>query len=358
MKSDKTFQKANATSDFMSKTSSSKSRASGKTTLATVAAHAGVSAMTASRALNQPALVSAAVRERVELAVAELGYVPNRAARALASAQSNVIVVLVPSLSNAVFTAVLEGIQDAAGPGNYQLLIGNTRYSDAEEEKLLGIYLQSNPDGILLSSLSHSARMTQMLAASGVPVVSMMDLASAPEQFSVGFSQFDAGQAMTRYLIGRGHTRIGFIGAQLDERTLRRADGYRKAMSDAGLLDARLELMVGDPSTIALGAALLGRMLEQAPDCDAVFCCNDDLAHGAIYQCQRRGIAVPGQLAVCGFNDLPASEWMTPSVTTIDTPRYKIGFEAASLLRALIKGETPPVTQIDLGFTLMARESA
>ncbi len=342
----------------MSKTSTIKSRASGKATLAAVAALAGVSAMTASRALNQPERVSDAVRARVGLAVAELGYVPNRAARALASAHSNVIVVLVPSLSNAVFTAVLEGIQDAIGSGNYQLLIGNTRYADTEEEKLLGIYLQSNPDGILLSSLSQSARVTQMLAASGVSVVSMMDLASAPGQLSVGFSQFDAGHAMTRYLIDKGYTRIGFIGAQLDERTLRRADGYRKAMRDAGLAHARLELMVGEPSTIALGAELVGRMLEQAPDCDAVFCCNDDLAHGAIYQCQRSGIKVPEQLAVCGFNDLPASAWMTPSVTTIGTPRYRIGFEAASLLLALMNGEAPPVAQIDLGFTLMARESA
>lgn len=336
----------------------SKSRSSGRTTLAAVAAHAGVSTMTASRALNQPDLVSAAVRVRVDEAVIALGYVPNRAARALASAQSNVIVVLVPSLSNAVFTAVLDGIQDAVDAGNYQLLIGNTRYSDAEEEKLLGIYLQSNPDGILLSGLSHSPRVEQMLAGSGVPVVSMMDLATGKGQLSVGFSQQEAGYTMTRYLIDKGRKRIGFIGAQLDERTLSRAEGYRRAMLEAHLADPRLELMVADSSSIALGAELLGRMLASAPDCDAIFCCNDDLAHGAIYQCQRRGIPVPEQLAICGFNDLPASAWMKPSVTTIGTPRYRIGFEAATLLRAAIDGNPPPTTCIDLGFTLMARESA
>jgi LacI family gluconate utilization system Gnt-I transcriptional repressor len=335
-----------------------KGRASGRSTLAEVAARAGVATMTASRAISQPDMVSAALRQRVEQAVAELGYVPNRAARALASAQSNVIVVLVPSLSNAVFTAVLAGIQDALDADNVQILIGNTRYSDAEEEKLLGIYLQSNPDGILLSGLTHSARVQQMLAASQVPIVSMMDLASAPGQLSVGFSHQQAGYTMTRYLIDKGRTRIGFMGAQLDERTLKRAEGYRQAMQEAGLVDARLEVMAADPSTIALGAELLGRMLASTPDCDAIFCCNDDLAHGAIYQCQRRGIAVPGQVAICGFNDLPASAWMNPSVTTIGTPRYRVGFEAASLLRTVIKGETPAATQIDLGFTLMARESA
>jgi LacI family gluconate utilization system Gnt-I transcriptional repressor len=148
------------------------------------------------------------------------------------------------------------------------------------------------------------------------------------------------------------------MGAQLDERTLRRRDGYRKAMQEAGMADPKLEVMVPDPSTIALGAELLGRMLSRIPNLDAIFCCNDDLAHGAVYQCQRRGINVPEQLAVCGFNDLPASAWMKPSVTTIATPRYQIGFEAATLLHAAIRGEKPAAHSIDLGFTLMARESA
>ena len=335
-----------------------RNRASGRVTLTEVAARAGVGTMTASRAINQPALVSEALRVRVEQAVAELGYVPNRAARALASAQSKVIVVLVPSLSNAVFTAVLSGIQDALGTDGYQILIGNTRYSDAEEEKLLGIYLQSNPDGILLSGLTHSKRVMDILASSKLPVVSMMDLAASPDALSVGFSQLQAGYTMTRYLLDKGYKNIGFMGAQRDERTLKRAEGYRRALQEAGRYDSRRETMVADPSTVALGAELLGRMLSVAPECDAIFCCNDDLAQGAIFQCQRRGIAVPGQLAICGFNDLPVSAWMNPSVTTIATPRYRVGYEAAQLLRAVVHGNKPAVTRIDLGFTLMARESA
>jgi LacI family gluconate utilization system Gnt-I transcriptional repressor len=269
-----------------------------------------------------------------------------------------VIVVLVPSLSNVVFTAVLAGIEDALAADGYQILIGNTRYSDAQEEKLLGIYLQSNPDGILLSGLSHSSRVQAMLASTQVPVVSMMDLASDPDALSVGFSQLQAGYTMTRYLIDKGYRRIGFMGAQRDERTLKRLEGYRRALQEAGRYDPQLETMVADPSTIALGAELLGRMLAVTPDCDAIFCCNDDLAQGAIFQCQRRGIEVPRQLAICGFNDLPASAWMNPSVTTIATPRYRVGYEAATLLRSVIRGQRPANGNIDLGFTLMARESA
>ena len=326
-------------------------------TLADVAREVGVSTMTASRAITRPELVSAELRAQIEKAIRDLGYVPNRAARALASARSHVIAVLIPSLSNAVFTDVLAGVQDAVDAEGYQVLIGNTRYSDAEEEKLVNIHLQSNPDGVLLTGLTQSDKVRQMLAAANLPTVSMMDLSDDPDRYSVGLSQFDAGYTVTRHLLVKGYRRIGFIAAQLDERTLKRAEGYRQALRDAGLYDARREVLVPDPSTIALGAELIGRLMARVPDCDAVFCCNDDLAYGAIYQCQRRGIAVPKQLAICGFNDLPASAWMNPSVTSIATPRYRIGFEAATLLKRLINGEEPELHRIDLGFTLMARES-
>jgi LacI family gluconate utilization system Gnt-I transcriptional repressor len=328
-----------------------------RTTLADVAKKAGVSLMTASRALSDPRQVSEKLRLKVEQAVAELGYVPNRAARALASARSHAIAVLVPSFSNAVFTDVLAGIQDALGPDGYQLLIGNTRYSSEEEETLLRLHLQSHPAGILLTGLTQNDAVQKLLDATSIPVVSMMDLSEEAHQPSVGLSQYDAGYAMIRYLLGKGYRRIGYLAAQLDERTMKRTEGYRAALRDAGLYDARREVLVPDPSTVALGGELIGRLLANVPDCDAVFCCNDDLAYGAIYQCQRRGIDIPGELAISGFNDLPASAWMKPSLTTIATPRYRIGYEAALLLKRLMAGEDPELKNIDLGFSLIVRES-
>lgn len=336
----------------------SKGRKRGRVTLADVAAYVGVSTMTVSRAISNPEAVAPAQRAKIAQAVQDLGYVPNRAARTLASSRSYVVAVLIPSLSNAVFTDVLAGIQDALSEDGYQVLICNTRYSDEEEETLLNIQLQSHPDGVLLTGLSQSERVRNMLMASKIPTVSMMDLADDPKRLSVGLSQHAAGHAMTRYLLDKGYRRIGFIAAQLDERTLKRAEGYRSALREAGLYDPRREILVPEPSTVALGAELIGRMLAISPDCDAVFCCNDDLAYGAIFQCQRRGIDVPKQLAICGFNDLPASAWMNPSVTSVSTPRYRIGFEAATLLKQVMDGVTPQATNIDLGFTLMVRESA
>ena len=108
---------------------------------------------------------------------------------------------------------------------------------------------------------------------------------------------------------------------------------------------------------MAFSVKILVMALETLPDCDAVFFCNDDLAHGAIYYCQRHNIRVPQDVAIAGFNDLPASAWMVPSLTTIDTPRYRIGYEAASLLLDVIGGKEPRDRRIDLGFTLRERES-
>lgn len=331
-------------------------RPTGRVTIADVARHANVSPMTVSRALKNPAQVLPEARARVEAAVNALGYVPSHAARTLASARSRVVGVLVPSLSNAVFVETLAGIQDCLGPAGYQFLIGNTSYSPSKQSDLLSTYLTHAPDGFLVTGIDESDAIRQRLAAARVPVVHMYDLSRDPSEWSVGFSQQNAGFAITKYLLERGYRKPGFIAAQLDPRTMQRRAGFRRAVREAGL-DPDIEQLTPDPSNVGLGSTLLVQMLERVPDCDAVFCCNDDLALGALFECQRRGIRVPEQLAIAGFNDLPSSAWSTPSITTITTPRYEIGFQAAQLLLDILDGRAPKKTRIDLGFTLTPRES-
>jgi LacI family gluconate utilization system Gnt-I transcriptional repressor len=331
-------------------------RPSGRVTIADVALHAKVSPMTVSRALKTPSQVLPEARTRVEEAVVALGYVPSHAARTLASSRSRVVCVLVPSLSNAVFVETLAGIQDCLGPAGYHFLIGNTSYSAARQTELLSTYLSHAPDGFLVTGIDESETIRQRLSAARVPVVHMYDLSRAPGEWSVGFSQQTAGFAITNYLLERGYRRPGFVAAQLDPRTMQRRAGFRRAMREAGL-DPELEVLTGEPSNVGLGSKLLVQMLERAPDCDAIFCCNDDLALGALFECQRRGIRVPEDIAIAGFNDLPSSAWSTPSITTITTPRYEIGFQAARLLLQILNGETPKKSRIDLGFTLTPRES-
>jgi len=199
--------------------------------------------------------------------------------------------------------------------------------------------------------------MLRVLGYPALPAVHMMELNNRPGSYSVGFSQEEGAAAIARHFVERGYRRIGFVAAQLDPRTLARGAGFRRALEEAGL-GAPHDLRVPDRSSVALGAELLDRMLEEHPDIDALFFCNDDLAQGALFRCQRRGIAVPQRLAIAGFNDLPASAWTTPALSTVATPRYQVGRKAAAMLLDLMAGRVPENTRLDLGFTLNIRESS
>lgn len=311
--------------------------------------------MTVSRALKRPALVSPEVRERIEAIVKKLGYVPHHAARTLASSKSKLIGVLVPSFSNDVFVDVLAGIRDCLRPQGYQMMVGDTLYSPEIEEQLFRTYMEHMPDGFLVTGFDSTKTIRPICNANNVPLVHMMDVSSG--HMSVGFSQQQAGYAMGRHLIDRGYRRLGFIAGQLDPRVLKRRDGFRRAVQEAGPTHRYHEVMVPDPTNVGVGVQLLNRMLEVAPNCDAIFACNDDLAAGVVFECQRRGIKVPQTLAVAGFNDLNYCAWTNPTITSITTPRYRIGFEAAQLLLQVMNKEKPARTRIDLGFSVTQRQS-
>lgn len=334
------------------------SRTTGRPTLAEVARLSGVSPITASRALRGVSTVAPALAEKVQAAAAALGYIANPAARALASARSQSVVVLIPSLSNQLFIDTLEAIHAVMRPRGLEVLIGNYHYDSAQEENLIRNYLAYQPCGMLLTGFDHSDASRQMLAASGVPCVHMMELGGEDGAVSVGFSQQQAGRAAARHLIERGRRRLGFIAAQLDPRVMQRAEGFCQALAEAGLDAAELQLLSPQPSSIALGGELFSQMLAQAPDVDGIFFCNDDLAQGAILQALRQGIEVPRQVAMVGFNDLPASAHMVPRLTSIRTPRAAVGRAAAQALLSLLDGKPVAARQQDLGFELMVRESS
>ncbi|MCE1114448.1 MULTISPECIES: LacI family DNA-binding transcriptional regulator [Pseudomonas] len=334
------------------------SRTTGRPTLAEVARLSGVSPITASRALRGVSTVAPELVAKVVAAAGSLGYVANPAARALASARSQSVVVLIPSLSNQLFIDTLEAIHEVMRPRGLEVLIGNYHYDIAEEENLIRNYLAYQPCGMLLTGFERSEGARQLLAASHVPCVHMMELGGEAGALSVGFSQHQAGRAAAQHLIARGRRRLGFIAAQLDPRVMQRAEGFRQALAEAGLQAPELELLDPQPSSIGLGGALFSRLLAQAPDVDGVFFCNDDLAQGAVLQALREGVAVPGRVAMIGFNDLPASAHMVPPLTSIRTPRAAVGRGAAQALLAMLDGKRVVAEQQDLGFELMQRESS
>ena len=162
---------------------------------------------------------------------------------------------------------------------------------------------------------------------------------------------------MTQHLIDAGRRRIAFAAAQLDPRTLQRAQGYRDVLEKAGLYDATLEWHNPSPSSLKVGNTMFEQILSVRPRVDAIFFCNDDLAQGGLLAALRLGIKVPRQVAIAGFNDLPGSAEFLPSLTTVRTPRWEIGVRAATMLLQLMRGEPVAEPNVDLGFELLVRQS-
>ena len=337
--------------------SASRGRATGRVTLADVALAAGVSPITVSRALRGERAVDPALVERVQAAALSLGYVPDPAARALASQRSAHVTVLIPMLSNTLFVDLFEAVQRGLRPAGYQVLMGVTHYDSDEEEQLLREQLLQRPAGLLVTGLARSDAARALIAQSGVPCVHLMEMSVEPGVYSVGFSQTDAAADLTRHLLARGYRRIAFVAVQLDARTVQRMDGWRQVLQAAGMHDATLEWQDPAPSSIALGAKLFEQIMRSQPDVDAVFFCNDDLAQGALMAALRMGIAVPQRVAVAGFNDLTGSDQMLPTLTTVRTPRAGMGEAAARMLLALMGGESVASPCVDLGYELVVRDS-
>ncbi|WP_294764690.1 LacI family DNA-binding transcriptional regulator [uncultured Rhodoferax sp.] len=334
-----------------------RTRATGRVTLSDVAQLAGVSPITVSRALRGERAVAPELVAKVQAAADRLGYVPNPAARALASGQSSHVAVLIPMLSNALFVDLLEALQQTLRQAGYQTLIGITHYDPSEEETLLREQLLHRPAGLIVTGLERSDTTRHLIAQSGVPCVHLMT-AQAPEgAYCVGFSQRDAGHDLTRHLLEQGHRRIAFAAAQLDPRALQRLEGWRQALQAAGRYDATLEWLNPAGSSLSLGARMFEQIMGQQPAVDAIFFCNDDLAQGALLAALRLGIAVPQRVAIAGFNDLTGSDQMLPPLTTVRTPRAEIGQAAGQMLVALMQGETVATPRIDLGYTLQIRQS-
>jgi LacI family transcriptional regulator, gluconate utilization system Gnt-I transcriptional repressor len=332
-------------------------RATGRITLSDVARSAGVSPITVSRALRGERAVAPELVARAEAAARKLGYVPDPAARTLASQRSAHVAVLIPMLSNSLFVDLLEAVQGSLRRAGYQALIGITHYDASEEEQLLREQLVHRPAGLLLTGFDRNEATRTLIAQCGVPCVHLMETSDVPGVHCVGLSQIDAAAAMTRHLLGRGRKRIAFAAAQLDPRTLQRLEGWRRALGAAGAWDARLEWLNPAPSSLALGGRMFEQIVAQKPAVDAIFFCNDDLAQGALLAAARQRVPVPRRIAIAGFNDLNGSDLVIPPLTTVRTPRAQIGEAAVAMLLRLIGGEAVPQPSLDLGFTVVVRES-
>jgi LacI family transcriptional regulator len=323
-----------------------------------VARRARVSPATVSRAFNRPALVDAETLRRVHTAVAELGYVPHGAARALASRRSRSIGAVVPTLHNSIFANCIHALQQRLFDAGYTLLVSTHDYDLTAEKQIVHTLVERGIDGLFLVGTEHEESLFRFLLARRTPYVLGWCVDRSGRHPSVGFDNFTAGKRLAQYLMEAGHRNIAVIAGVTrgNDRARDRLEGVRAALAEHGIkLPARR--VVERPYTLTAGREALQAVLGQGRDrATAVICGNDVLALGALAACTDAGISVPRDLSITGFDDLEISTLIHPHLTTVHVPSRQIGVFAAEHLLDRIAGQ-PVAPQRELPAELMVRDT-
>jgi LacI family transcriptional regulator, gluconate utilization system Gnt-I transcriptional repressor len=333
-------------------------RKAGQARMEDVARLAGVSMITVSRALHQPQIVSESTRRQIADAMRTLGYVPNLVAGGLASTRSRTVAAIVPFVRDGVFADTIQGLADSLRPHGFSVLLGSSGTALAEEERLVRHLLGHRPAGFVLHGGSHSEETRRLLQNADIPIVETGVLPEQPVDMVVGYSNFAAARSITQLLLGRGCRRIGFVSADptINDRAAERLRGHQSALIERGVV-ARPELEIQTTFGMAEGRLALVELLGREPRLDAVFFTSDIWAAAALLECARRGIDVPGRLAIAGFNDQEIACEILPSLTTVRVRRYAMGEVAARLILDRLE-ERPCRAMVDVGFELISRNTA
>jgi LacI family gluconate utilization system Gnt-I transcriptional repressor len=332
-----------------------------RATMRDVAKRAGVSSITVSRVLREPDKVSPLLRQRILCAVEELGYFANQVASGLASGASRVVPVLIPTLSTALFVPFLNGVRAELEPRGYEVLLGTTEYHEEIETRLVATFLGWFPAGLIVAGVDHAPVTRQRLqnvVAAGVPVVEYMETTDRPIDINVGLSHRAVGDAAARYFAAKGYHHIAYAGTlgSVDKRAARRVEGFQKALHSL-CLPSHYVLLSEEPFSFFVGARVFTQLLEAYPMIEAIFFANDDMAAGALGEAQKRGIRVPQEIALMGFNDYEIASVMTPSISSINVNPLEMGRIAAKTLLNRLDGIATVAGTIDTGFQIIERET-
>ncbi|MFJ4961352.1 HTH-type transcriptional repressor PurR [Streptomyces sp. ADI96-02] len=320
-------------------------RSGGRPTLEEVAARAGVGRGTASRVINGSPRVSEQTREAVEAAVAELGYVPNRAARALAGNRTDAIALVVPEpetrfFAEPYFSAIVRGVGSALADTEMQLLL--TLVGNDRERRRLAQYLTAHRvDGVLLVAVHDDDPLPDLLEQLGMPCVISGPRHAAEPLASVDSDNFEGARAAVEHLVSRGRRSVATITGRLEVYgAQRRLDGYRAGVSDAGLTPDE-HLIAPADFTEEGGARAMRELLSRRPDLDAVFAASDVMAAGARQVLREAGRRIPQDVALIGFDDSAVARHMHPPLTSVRQPIEEMGRRMAQLLLDEIAGPSP-----------------
>ncbi len=329
-------------------------------TILDVAAAAGVSTATVSRALSAPGKVTEATRRRVLKAIRRLGYSPNAAAKSLRTLTTRKLVVTVPDIGNPFFSLIIQGIEEAALRAGYAVVLGNTHHDPGREEWYGEMLLRREADGLIFlgHTLSKSAGSLVRSRRAGrlPPIVNGCEFSPGLGVPSAHVDNASAAREAMAHLYGLGHRRIGVITGPLVSPLSR--DRLRGARECARAHGAGRQLVVVDGDfSIEAGIAGAARLLAQKPEPTAIFCFNDEMAIGVLEYARRVRRPVPEALSVVGFDDIRFARYVSPALTTISQPMVEIGRETVRLLLGILHGSIARPISITLPHRLEVRSS-
>lgn len=320
-----------------------------------VAEQAGVSSITAWRALNEPEKVSEKTLKKVQKAVDEIGYVVNSAARSLVSATSGVVGVIVPTLYDSIFADKVQGISDVLDKRGIELLIGLSGYSFEKETELIRAFVGRQIDGLIITGREHNDRAFTILRRLKIPIVETWDYGSECLDMMVGFSNFDLAASSAQFLINQGYKRIAFVGAMSHARAVERRDGFLQTLEKAGLRPDP-DLIIDVEVSLSGGAEAFTQLMNLSRPPEAIFFNGDTLAIAAHLEGTAKGYSFPKDVAIMGVHNSGITNYLRPALTSVYIPRYEMGREAALALCARLENVDYKVSK-DLGFEIIERQT-
>jgi LacI family transcriptional regulator len=329
----------------------------GQPTLEDVARAAKVSTATISRSINEPDKVATATRERIQEAIHKLGYTPNVGGRILASRRSNTVGAIIPTMSNSMFAGGLQAFQQVLAESGVTMLVASSGYDAAEELRQIRSLMTHGADGLLLIGAVRPDETTRFLRMRNIPCVLAWSYHNDDDRVFAGFDNIKAARLITRQVLDLGHRRIAMIAGDAtgNDRARDRIEGVKRAIKNHHS-QARLTAVLETPYSIQNGSDAFEQLMSDPNPPSAVVCGNDVLAAGAILRAREKGIKVPDNVSITGFDDISLASVVTPALTTIRVPQLEMGQAAARLLLEQLRSETKP-TSIEFDTQIVFRES-
>ena len=325
-----------------------------------VAKLAGVSTATVSRTLASPDKVSEATRNKVQQAIDKSGYVANTLARNFRRRKTNMVLVLVPDITNTFFAGVIQGIEWVAQRHNYRVLLGDTQYNPEGEKAYAELVAQKQADGII--TLGENIPFTyrkgrKTIDPSWPPLAMACEYHTDIPLPTVCIDNEAAAFEAVNHLIEAGHTQIAYINGPADSPICKdRLKGYRKAMNSIGITATKPWIVEGNYSAES-GRQSMAALLAANERPTAVFAANDEMAIGAMAEIKAQGFSIPDDISIVGFDDINFAAYCDPPLTTIRQPRHDIGKKVMLSMLSLLNDKSVPEQHVVLPHELVCRGS-